>query len=97
MSKVFKAYIHWLPESEGGRKSLPESDKYAPIISLSNDELDSRSENWSIFVKIEKIISKYETIAELKYLSDSAPNNLHSADRFCLYEGPKIVARGIIL
>lgn len=36
-------------------------------------------------------------MVEIKYLSDEAPNNLFIGVEFELYEGPKMVARGIIV
>ena len=96
MSKIFEAKIYWLPEMQGGRREIPTGDKYAPIIRISNMKAD-QEEVWSIVVINKKHLSEQETISEMRYLSEIAPDNLKVGMEFCLYEGRKMIAQGEIL
>jgi len=97
MHKIFSAKIQWLSKAQGGRQSLPKGDKYGPIIKITNPVLKSDNNFWSLIVINKNEISENETIAEIKYLSDQAPDNLGKNVEFELYEGNKLVANGIIL
>lgn len=92
----FLARICWLSEEQGGRKSLPFGTKYVPILKLEEDVLGFE-ENWSAYIFNKKSLSENETISEVEYFSEFAPDNLQEKVRFQLYEGKKIVANGIIL
>lgn len=95
--KNFEARIFWLSSSQGGRKGvIPFGDKYAPIIKITKPKI-KMDKTWSLFVTNKKKINAYETMAEIKYLSDEAPNNLFIGVEFELYEGTKLVARGIVV
>lgn len=96
MGRVFEAKIRWLTEAEGGRKELPFGEKYAPIIQITKP-LSISDEYWSVFVLNKTMLKGNETISTLRYLSDSAPDNLTPEVEFSLYEGPKLVAEGILL
>ena len=97
MSKIYRARIHWISENMGGRRTLPSGDSYAPIIILKGEIIDGNCDNWSINVKIKKIISSNETIADMIYLSKDAPKVLSTGKEFELYEGMRKVAYGIVL
>lgn len=97
MPNTYLAKINWLSEKEGGRKSIPTGDKYAPIIVMKDKCLNLNEPNWSLFVNNLEKINTLETIAEVKYLSELAPNNLGIGKEFKLYEGAKKVANGIII
>jgi len=102
MNKIMNAKIKWLTKEQGGRQTLPQGDKYAPIIRIANPILKSspwldKDDAWSLFVENKKSISDYETIAEIRYLSDKAPDNLKKDVKFELYEGNKLVASGVVL
>ena len=97
MPNTYLAKINWLSEKEGGRKSIPTGDKYAPIIVMKDKCLNLNEPNWSLFVNNLEKINTLETIAEVKYLSELAPNNLGIGKEFKLHEGPKKVANGIII
>jgi len=93
--KTFIARIVWLTLDLGGRKILPIGDKYAPIVKLKNQ--DFGSEYWSLFVKNFEIIKSDETLAEVRYLSLQAPDNLLIGTEFELFEGKSHVANGTIM
>lgn len=92
----FWAKIYWLLEEQGGRKKLPSGTKYLPILILEGDVVPSE-ENWSAYVLNRKTLSRNETISEIEYFSEFAPDNLRENTKFQLYEGKKRVAKGIIL
>jgi len=99
---VFKAKIQWLKAEQGGRKTLPFGEQYAPIIRIIKPSIKPKpwldtDGTWSLFVENKKNISDFETISEVKYLSEKAPDNLNEGVEFELYEGNKMVAKGIIL
>lgn len=96
MSRKFEAKICWLSETQGGRKDIPLGDKYAPIIKLTKTQHKS-NDFWSVFVFNKKKISRNETLSNIEYLSDNAPDNLSVGVEFVLYEGSKMVANGIVL
>ena len=96
MNRTFRARIKWLTEEQGGRKTLPQGDKYGPIISMGKPPSLSE-ENWSLFVEYKEMINEFTTIAEIRYLSEKAPDNLGTDVEFELYEGTKLVANGIVL
>lgn len=96
MNKRFEAKISWLLETQGGRKEIPCGDKYAPIIKITNDQFES-DDYWSVFVMNKALLNKNETLSDMQYLSGLAPDNLASGTEFMLYEGKKLVAKGIIL
>ena len=96
MSRKFEAKICWLSETQGGRKDIPLCDKYAPIIKLTKTQ-HKLNDFWSVFVFNKKKISINETLSNIEYLSDNAPDNLSVGVEFVLYEGSKMVANGIVL
>lgn len=96
MNRKFEAKICWLTEIQGGRKEIPSGDKYAPIIKIINPPFES-SDFWSVFVINKKLLSKNETLSNMEYLSDMAPDNLSVGVEFMLYEGKKAVASGVVL
>lgn len=93
--ETFNAKIIWLAHNKGGKKIIPIGDKYAPIVKLKNQSFGS--EYWSLFVKNIEIISSTETLAEVRYLSDHAPDNLSIGVEFELFEGKRLVGYGEIV
>jgi len=93
--KTFSARIIWLTLDKGGRKTIPIGERYAPIVKLKNQSFGS--EFWSLFVKNIEIVSSTETLAEVRYLSDQAPDNLSIGVEFELFEGKRLVGYGEIV
>jgi hypothetical protein len=96
MNKRVEARISWLLETQGGRKDIPYGDKYAPIIKITNPQFES-DDYWSVFVMNKILLNKNETLSDMEYLSCLAPDNLSIGAEFMLYEGKKLVAKGIVL
>ncbi len=97
MDKILKAKIKWLSKEQGGRQTIPWGDKYGPIVVLKETILNSSETVWSLLVSNKELISDVETIAEINYLSENAPDNLSKDVEFELYEGSKFVGEGIVL
>ena len=97
MSSKMMAKIKWLTEEQGGRQTIPWGDKYGPIVIIKGDLLNQTEAVWSLLVSNKESVSEFETIAEIKYLFENAPNNLYAGIEFELYEGNKLVANGIVL
>ena len=101
MRKTIKAKIEWLSKEQGGRTIIPQGNKYSPIIRHTKPQLQPlpwlARESWSLFVENKEFVSELETIAEVWYLSEKAPDNLSENVEFELYEGAKLVATGKIL
>lgn len=96
MNRRFEARIVWLTDSQGGRKEIPFSNKYAPIIRITNPPCNL-IDFWSAFVENKARISDTETLADIEYLSDVAPDNISIGVEFLLCEGNKVVANGVVL
>jgi len=97
MNKVFQAKIKWMSSQQGGRQSLPFSIRYAPFIVIKGIPFNPNENIWSIFVENKETVAELETIAEIRYLSENAPNNLDKGVEFDLFEGVRKVASGIVL
>ena len=99
MTKKFNARIQWLSKGQGGRQTgIPYGEKYAAIVVVKGSKLNPDEVCWSLIVKNEEdTINGLETISVIHYLSDEAPDNLRKDVEFELYEGSKLVAKGIVL
>lgn len=97
MNNKMMARIKWMTEEQGGRKTIPWDDKYGPVVVIKGNLINLSETVWSLLVSNKESISEYETIAEIKYLFENAPQNLHRGVEFELYEGSKLVANGIVL
>ncbi len=97
MNKIFTAKINWLSGLQNTRKTIPWGDTYVPIIIIKGAAFSPDNDVWSLFVINKEKINDFETIAEVKYFSDKAPDNLKKDVEFSLYEGSDLVAQGIIL
>jgi hypothetical protein len=93
--KVVEAHINWTPFEEGGRKHvLPVGMRYCPIIVF---ELETTPETlWSAEI-YNTMVDGNTSVADVSYLAGDAPHYLlQPGNKFCLYEGQRIVAEGII-
>ena len=97
MSQKFSARIKWLSKEQGGRQCLPSLDKYGAVMKVKNPTTSIENIFWSLIVENQKQVDALETIAEVYYLVEEAPDNLEKGIEFDLFEGNKLVAKGIIL
>jgi len=98
MNQKFLAIINWLSKEQGGRGNIPPiGSRFGCIIVAKGVQLNLNEACWSLIIEINEKSSKFETIANVYYLSDEAPNKLCKGYEFDLYDGTKFVANGIIL
>ena len=94
------AHIHWLTESEGGRR-CPASGgaRYITVARFEDEKEKYPEEAWSLVVEnIESLDTDGQTVCDVRFLVDDAPDHLlHEGSVFELYEGRNMVARGRIL
>ena len=90
----FIAEIEWIKEKDSGRKNIPYGNRYMPQIVIKNKNKEEPLH--SIFLRNVGAIGKYKTIAFVKYVYDTAPNDLYENLVFDVCEGSRKVAIGII-
>ena len=90
----FIAEIEWIKEKEGGRKTIPYGNRYMPHIVICKKNKEEPLH--SIFLRNTGAIGKYKTIAFVKYVYDTAPNDLYENLVFDVCEGSRKIATGII-
>ena len=73
MNCKMMAKIHWRSEAQGGRKSLPWGDQYGPVLVTKGTPLIIEEPVWSLMVSNKEILTEYDTLAEIAYLSENAP------------------------
>lgn len=90
------AEIKWIKASEGGKKTVPDiNQKYYPMLKIKDHD---KIFNWSFVVVNLKNLDESTTFSQVYFLMDNAPNNVLVKDlEFSLYEGKKLIAKGIIL
>ena len=94
---VFLTQIEWLSPEQGGRKKVPLENMYCPIIIPEGNVFDLGKECWSIIVSNIQIIGALKTVSKIQYFSEKAPEKFFPGMKFMLYEGSKLVAKGIVL
>lgn len=90
----FIAEIEWIKEKDGGRKTIPYGNRYMPQILIHKKNKEEPLH--SIFLRNTEVKDKYKTIAFVKYVYDTAPNDLYENLVFDVCEGSRKVATGII-
>ena len=90
----FIAEIEWIKEKDGGRKTIPFGNRYMPQIVIRKKSKEEPLH--SIFLRKTEAIDKYKTIAFVKYVYDTAPNDLYENLVFDVCEGSRKVATGVI-
>lgn len=90
-----EAYIKWVPPEEDGRKEkLPDNTRYCPIIVFPGTETDG---TWSADIFVNSGTDKGESRIDISFLASEAPFALlQPGARFELYEGRRLVAKGIV-
>ncbi len=95
---VYEATLVWATPGEGGRKGpVPmENNKYAPQIGIKGQTTFNGCA-WSIICYNYEKTSDYTTRSYLRFLNyERAPNILVKGTMFELYEGRKLVAKGVV-
>ncbi len=85
---------------DGFRKDKPisEGTHYGPQIQFSGEDVFSDDTVWSSDIIVGKTEDEGNCKILIKYLAEGAPKeNLKSGNKFKLFEGPRYVAKGVIL
>jgi hypothetical protein len=91
-----QASIHWLSESEGGRKQLPSGHRYSTVVRFPDGQ-DASEHSWSIVAELLGEPAQTSS-ARVYFLADTAPHHLlKSGITFELLEGNRVVATGHVL
>lgn len=91
------AKIYWIKQEDGGRKSIPFTNMYAPQLALEGEER-SNVIGWSAFViNKESVIDDRTTIADIMLISERCPYELKVGIKFNLYEGNRLIATGEVV
>lgn len=92
--------IRWLATERGGRNAPPTGPRYTTVARFEDSRDRWPDEAWSVIVEsIQSFGDRpFATLAEVSFLSPQAPAELLTTGaRFELCEGPRVVAKGVIL
>jgi len=94
--KSVKAKICWIPMEQGGRSTPPPvGTRFCPLVIFENIE---EKGTWSADFICTEVDEQLCSIVEFGYLVENAPiQNLKKGNRFSLFEGPHLVAKGEVL
>ena len=98
MSARADAFISWIATDEGGRQKPPTGPRYATVARFEDDPKWPH-EAWSVIVQFRKSFRDGRYVhGSVEFLADAAPRHLlKEGSRFELLEGPRRVAKGVIL
>lgn len=98
MTKKIEAELCWLKPEEGGRQHLPSGPKYVTVARFSGQERTWTKESWSLVIEFAESPDKaYKHRVQVSFLTNGPDEYLQSGKTFELMEGPKLVARGLVL
>lgn len=90
-----EAHVFWIPFSKGGReKHMLKNTRYCPIIVFPGEEMNG---TWSAEILTSSVNDDNESIIDISFLFPNAPFELlKPRAEFELYEGNKLVAKGVM-
>jgi len=93
------AKIHWISAAEGGRKHPPLGPRYSTAARFAKEAKKWPQEAWSLLAEFTEARNDlYCREAEIQFLANDAPADLlEPGNKFELYEGHRLVARGEVL
>jgi len=102
MAEMAQARICWLPEKEGGRKTIPLGPRYVMVARFEQEKDKWPEEAWSLAIENSvptgDLRSQQCVMANVHFLAPEAPTQLlYKGSRFELFEGRRCVATGEIL
>ena len=96
---TMRARVHWVPEAEGGRHTMPRGPSYSTVAKF--EELADRwpREAWSVVLAFDEEPQERDLIARIRLLvpETAPPDLLRPGARFELFEGSRLVAVGEVL
>ena len=96
MKVWMEAHVSWIPFEKGGRKKyISRSTRYCPIIVFTDEKKDGA---WSADILTNSVNDNNESSINISFLFENAPFELlKPGAKFELYEGSKLVAKGVIM
>jgi hypothetical protein len=93
------ARLTWLRREDGGRDEPPSGPDYSTVAKFPDQDVDWNREAWSLVIRyLEAPNLERMHKVTVRFLSDAAPAGLLApGSRFELWEGRKLVARGVVL
>lgn len=97
MVSDIKAMISWVPFEKGGRSMVPAGPTYSTLVRF-DQEKGWPAHAWSLRVEFIRSYADGKYLyARVGFVSPDAPHDLlQEASRFQLYEGPQLVATGVV-
>lgn len=99
MNPKARAIIRWVPASRGGRAAPPpDATGYAAPVRFESDAARSRG-TWSLRILDARQLHGPEVLdAQVAFAMADAPHDLlQEGERFELLEGPRVVAKAVVL
>lgn len=99
MSNQPVARIQWLNSAEGGRQQPPSGPTYTTVARFERQGDQWTNDAWSLVLDFmgspdDRLCHQ----AKVRFLAESGPSGwLEKGSRFELMEGPRVVARGLII
>jgi len=92
------AKINWLSVTEGGRQHPPSGPRYSTLARFEKESTKWPEIAWSIVADFKNESDSSSIEVEISFLSPDAPLHLlEPGNKFELYEGRRLVARGEVL
>jgi hypothetical protein len=93
------ARIQWLRSGEGGRKQPPSGPTYTTVARFEQQGDQWINDAWSLVLDFMGVPDEHFChLAKVRFLAEGGPSAwLQEGSRFELMEGPKVVARGLII
>lgn len=100
MAVATRAIIRWVPEEQGGRRSVPTGPQYSAVVRFEDQRDKWPQEAWDLVLDFVRSFGREPRamLAKVRFLSEEAPvEMLQAGARFELCEGRRVVAKGVVL
>lgn len=101
MNPTARAKIQWIHQLEGGRAGPFHGRRYSTVVRFDADAKGRPDEMWSLVVEFDRetdSVQEPAASATVWFLVEAAPHHaLEVGNRFGLFEGKRMVARGEIV
>lgn len=92
------AKIDWLTVAESGRQYPPSGPRYSTPARFEKESTKGPEVAWSIVADFKNQLDSSSIEAKISFLSSDAPSHLlEPGNRFELYAGRRLVARGEVI
>lgn len=96
--KTAEAIVDWIRVDENGNLSIPAPQvRYSTVSRFESLADQYPTEAWSVVVENLRFLSQSKTLSKIRFLVEGGPDEVFTEGaRFDLYEGEKLVAKGVI-